>query len=50
MRGIYAIKNKTNGKMYIGMTTDFKDRIEKHLWALRNNKHQNIKLKRTFNK
>lgn len=50
MKGIYAIKNKINGKMYIGMTTDFKDRIEKHLWALRNNKHHSIKLQRAFNK
>lgn len=50
MKGIYAIQNKINKKMYIGMTTDFKDRIEYHLWELRNNKHHSIKLQRAFNK
>ena len=50
MKGIYAIQNKINKKMYIGMTTDFKDRIEHHLWELRNNKHHSIKLQRAFNK
>lgn len=50
MKCIYAIQNKINQKMYIGMTTDFKDRIEHHLWELRNNKHHSIKLQRAFNK
>ena len=50
MKCIYAIQNKINKKMYIGMTTDFKDRIEHHLWELRNNKHHSVKLQRAFNK
>ena len=50
MKCIYAIKNKTNNKMYVGMTNNYKKRIEYHLYELRHNKHHSQKLQRAFNK
>lgn len=50
MKCIYAIKNKINHKMYIGMTNNYKKRIEYHLYELRHNKHHSKKLQRAFNK
>lgn len=50
MKCIYAIENKLNHKMYVGMTNNYKKRIEYHLYELRHNKHHSKKLQRAFNK
>lgn len=38
---IYQIKNKLNGKLYIGQTTNFDKRKYYHLYDLKRNKHRN---------
>ena len=48
--GIYFILNKTNGKVYVGQTTDFHDRWIKHKHKLRNNYHYNPHLQSAWNK
>lgn len=48
--GIYRIRNKANGKFYIGSTRNFRKRMREHLCNLRNNCHPNIHLQRSFNK
>lgn len=47
---IYVIENLVNHKKYIGSTVDFKPRISKHMYLLRNNKHENQFLQNSFNK
>jgi len=47
---IYCIKNKVNGKKYVGQSIDVKDRFRKHKRKLRKNKHDNIHLQRSYNK
>ena len=48
--GIYQIKNKVNGKVYIGQAIDVYERRSKHLSALRNNHHFNPHLQRAWDK
>jgi group I intron endonuclease len=48
--GIYIIKNYLNGKVYVGSSLNFSDRIKRHRADLKNNKHHSIKLQRAFNK
>jgi group I intron endonuclease len=48
--GIYAIKNKINGMMYVGYAINIKRRWNHHLSCLRNNIHNNIYLQRSWNK
>lgn len=49
--GIYAIKNTSNGKVYIGSTAkSFKVRFNQHISKLRCNKHHCIHLQNAFNK
>jgi group I intron endonuclease len=48
--GIYIIKNNINGKVYVGSTVNFYDRIKKHRANLKNDKHHSIKLQRACNK
>lgn len=47
---IYKILNLVNGKFYIGSTKNFRKRRRNHLSRLRNNKHENIHLQRSWNK
>lgn len=47
--GIYQIKNKLNNKVYIGSSTNVKNRLYKHLWLLKKNKHDNTHLQNSFN-
>jgi len=47
--GIYTIKNTVNGKCYVGSTKCFTRREKEHFKLLRNNKHWNVKLQRSFN-
>ena len=49
--GVYAIRNKTTGKVYIGSTiTSFNRRWLYHIYRLNHNKHNNIFLQRVWNK
>ena len=51
MIGIYIITNEINKKVYIGLSKDILDRLNnRHLVALRKNKHGNKRLQRSFNK
>lgn len=48
--GIYVIRNKCNGKCYIGQSLDIHRRTNKHLNDLVNNKHYNDYLQNAWNK
>ena len=48
--GIYCIKNKVNGKKYIGRSIDIKKRWDSHKYHLRNNRHDNKHLQSSWNK
>lgn len=48
--GVYLIKNIENDKVYVGSSVDVKRRIGRHLKDLRNDKHDNSILGRSFNK
>lgn len=46
---IYAIKNTTNGKMYIGSTVNMTARFKKHKTDLKRNCHCNTHLQNAYN-
>lgn len=48
--GIYEIMNTTTKQCYIGSSINVYKRISSHVSMLRNRKHPNIKLQRSFNK
>ncbi len=48
--GIYKIENTSNGKIYIGKSTNISSRIKSHLSQLQSNKHKNILFQSDFNK
>lgn len=48
--GIYQIRNRQNGKIYIGSAKCFQVRASQHISSLRNNKHQNKHLQASWNK
>ena len=50
MVGIYAIKNKVSGKIYIGQSTNIENRWYKHKTSLRHNYHGNYHLQCSWNK
>mgnify|MGYP003645176778 CR=1 FL=1 len=50
MEYIYIIRNKINGKYYLGSTIQLRVRKLKHFNELRKNKHHCIHLQRAFNK
>lgn len=47
---IYSIKNIINNKRYIGSSIHLLTRLRVHFQFLRNNKHYNSKLQRSYNK
>lgn len=47
---IYEIKNKLDGKRYIGSAINFKKRFYLHKHHLSKNKHSSVKLQRAWNK
>lgn len=48
--GVYRIENLVNHKNYIGQSVDIYERWVEHLWELRNNRHKNKHLTRSWNK
>jgi group I intron endonuclease len=48
--GIYCIKNIVNGKQYIGSSINVYKRRNRHFSELKNQKHKNIKLQRSYDK
>lgn len=50
MIGIYKITCKNNNQIYIGSSTDIKDRWLHHLSDLKNNTHHSTYLQRSYNK
>ena len=48
--GIYMIKNKINGNIYIGQAADIYERWKEHISLLRRGKHINNHLQRAWNK
>lgn len=48
MRGIYAIRNKVNGKVYIGQSHNIQKRFRQHLDALEKGIHHSKKLQEDF--
>lgn len=48
--GIYRIRNKVNGKFYIGSTSNMRKRMREHLSSLRRGIHVNDYLQHAFNK
>jgi group I intron endonuclease len=50
MQYIYKIVNLIDGKFYVGRTNDLKERWNRHIEMLRNNRHHCIYLQRAWNK
>lgn len=50
LTGIYTITNLVNNKLYVGLTTNFKERFYDHLNSLRRNCHANLHLQSSWNK
>lgn len=48
--GIYMIKNKENGKVYIGQTNNFKNRFRQHKQSFRRKDHKNKHFQRAWEK
>jgi len=48
--GVYRILNKLNGRIYIGSTSRFKERVRQHTNDLKANRHQNAFMQNDFNK
>ena len=46
--GIYSIRNKANGKLYVGSTVDFASRWANHRCQLRKGSHDNSYLQRAW--
>lgn len=48
--GVYAIRNKVNGKVYVGSSRVISRRWRRHRWHLRNGCHHSILLQRAWDK
>jgi len=48
--GVYIIKNKVNGKFYIGSSIEINDRFYDHKRTLKYGNHHSIKLQRAYSK
>lgn len=47
---IYGIRNKTTGRIYVGKTVNVRKRFVRHKTLLKNNKHWNCCLQRSYNR
>lgn len=50
MQGIYCIKNKITGDIYVGSAVSMKKRKHRHFSSLRKNIHHSAYLQRAFKK
>lgn len=50
MTGVYMIRNKINGKYYVGSSIDIESRWKQHIKALDSNTHNNSHLQNAWNK
>ena len=50
MIGIYCIKNKINGKVYIGSSNNIERRFKRHKTELNTKRHSNKYLEKAYNK
>ena len=50
MTGIYGIRNKRNGRVYVGQSVNIEDRFTRHKTHLKHNKHKNRYLQNSYNK
>jgi len=48
--GIYQIRCKRNGKVYVGSTVNLSQRWTRHVYSLRRGNHKNIHLQQAWNK
>lgn len=48
--GIYSLINIENGKRYVGQSVDLEKRRYTHFWLLKENRHWNAHLQRSYNK
>lgn len=46
---VYKIQNVKNGKLYVGQTKNFKQRVSEHKYCLKNNIHSNPDLQQDYN-
>jgi len=47
--GVYQIKNKKNGKIYIGCTKNLPGKLNSHKFQLKNGLHLNKEIQKDFN-
>ena len=47
--GVYQIRNKRNGKLYIGSTKNLPGKINSHKFQLKNDLHINREMQKEFN-
>ncbi len=47
--GVFQIKNKKNGKLYIGSAKNLPGKLNSHNFQLKNNLHNNRELQKEFN-
>lgn len=47
--GIYQIKNKRNGKLFIGSASNLPGKLNRHKFQLENNLHLNLEMQKEFN-
>ena len=47
--GVYYLKNRRNGRLYIGSTDNMRARIQKHIYCLEHNNHPNAAMQDDFN-
>jgi group I intron endonuclease len=50
MYSVYIIESKASKKVYIGMTMEYENRIKRHLFDLKGNRHHSQHLQRAWNK
>lgn len=50
MYAVYYIKNKYNGRVYVGSTSDIKSRKIRHFYLLRLGTHKNRRLQKDYNR
>jgi len=47
--GVYQIKNKRNGKLFIGSAKNIRGKLNSHKFQFENNLHRNLEMQTDFN-